>query len=148
MSDLKLNLERPEHGWVPVKLECQDKVIEFESSDVPNNPIQGLIDALWKIICGDSSEVWWNLEPDEYFFTFERNNDNIIFRVFFAENSEEYNRREILCVEGEINKIVLPMWRGLKRFLLFNAVEQHWPEISSKEVIKLGDVLEKEAKNG
>ena len=42
------------------------------------------------------------------------------------------------------------MWRGLKRFLCFYAVEQHWPEISSKEIIKLGDVLEKEkeAKNG
>ena len=45
MSDLKLNLEKPAHGWVPVKLEYQEKIIEFESSDVPNNRIQGLIDA-------------------------------------------------------------------------------------------------------
>ena len=141
MSDLKLNFQKPEHGWVPVKLEYKEKVIEFDGSDVPNNPIQGLIDALLKIIRGDSSEVWWNLEPDGYFFTFERNNENIIFRVFFAENSEEYNRREVLCVEGEINKIVLPMWRGLKKFLSYSAVEPHWPEVSSTEVINLNGLI-------
>ena len=66
--------------------------------------------------------------------------------VFFAENSEEYNRREFLCVEGEINKIVLPMWVGLKRFLSYSAVEPHWPEVSSTEVSNLCEFLEKEVK--
>ena len=140
MSKLKLNFDRPVHGWVPVKLELEEKIIEFAGSYV-NDPIHQLIEALWKIVRGDSSEVWWNLEPDGYFFTFERNNENIIFRVFFATNSELNNRREILYVEGGISEVALPIWRGLKRFLSYGVTEQHWPEISSIDIVNLGEKI-------
>ena len=143
MSKLKLNFDRPVHGWVPVKLELEEKIIEFEGSYI-NNPIHQLMEALWKIVRGDSSEVWWNLEPDGYFFTFERNNENIIFRVFFSTNSELNNRREILYVEGGIREVALPIWRGLKRFLSYDETEPHWPEISSIDIVNLGKKIKNE----
>ncbi len=52
MTDLKLKFEEPENGWVPVKLKYQREVIEFCGSDVSNNPIQDLSEALWKILSG------------------------------------------------------------------------------------------------
>ena len=144
MTALRWKLGKPENRWVPVKLTCDDKFVEFLGSDVPNNPVQELVDALWKIAHGDMSEVWWHLEPDGYFFVFEPKQDKILFSVFFAENSTQNSRREILRVTGDLKSIVLPLWRGLREFLSYPLAEPHWPPINESEVTRLGTLIKNE----
>jgi hypothetical protein len=51
-------------------------------------------------------------------------------------------------VKGELNNIVLPIWRGLKEFLSYQAVEPHWPEIREFEVAELGKILKSKTRRG
>ena len=115
MNKLKVHLGNPEHGWVPVTVEHNSTKIEFHGSDVPNNPIQDLNDALYKITNGETSEVWWHLEPAGYFFVFENSNNKIILKVLYADDFKISEAKEVMKVEGTVESIIIPMWRGLKR---------------------------------
>ena len=144
MNKLKVHLGKPEHGWVPVSVEHNSNKIEFHGSDVPNNPIQDLNDALYKITSGETSEVWWHLEPAGYFFIFEKSNNKITLRVLYADDYEISEAKEVMKVEGSLESVIIPMWRGLKEFLSYNPTEPHWPEVPTNEIINLG----KKLKNG
>ena len=144
MNKLKVHLGKPEHGWVLVTIEHNSTKIEFHGSDVPNNPIQDLNDALYKTINGEPSEVWWHLEPAGYFFTFENSNNKVILKVLYADDFEISEAKEVMSIEGTVESILVPMWRGLKVFLSYNPIEPHWPEVPTNEIINFGEKL----KNG
>jgi hypothetical protein len=138
---LKLSLKQPEHGWVAVCLQAESSVIEFVASDVPNNPIQELVDALFKVYSGQEAEVWWHLEPDGYYFRFTPQENRVTLRVSFSEGSNEGSRRELLVLIGQQAEILLPIWRALRRFEAFRTVEPHWPDVNFRHLKELGPML-------
>ena len=148
MNDLNLKFEEAKHGWLPVHLEVADKKIEFITSDVPNNPVQVLINSIWNSLRGDPSEVWWHLEPDGYFFTFMPEGENVLLEVLYSADSSKNKRESKLIYKGNLQKTMLTLWRGIKEFVSHDTKEPHWPAIDIDDLERLGEKLKYEPVKG
>ncbi len=112
-----------------MSIEINDTRIEIDASDVPNNPIQELIDALDACVRGQAARVWWHLEPDGYFLHFEPIHDRMQLRIDFAPESQAARSREILTLEDDARTVLLPFWRFIRNFQSGDYREPHWPEV-------------------
>jgi hypothetical protein len=140
----RISLEKPEHGWVPVRVEIGAEVFEFDGSDVPNNSIQELVDALSKSARGLEATVWWHLEPDGYYFKLEPSARGMQFHLQFANGSKESTKTLCASAEGSREEILLPIWRSLRRFQSLGATEPHWPPVEFKALEGLKVLLARE----
>lgn len=138
---MKFQLDQPEHGWVPVRLTVDDIDIEFVASDVPNDPVAELISALHSAVVGHPAHVWWHLEPDGWYFEFEPLDSLIQLRVLFARHSQSTQAQEILRVEGSREEVLVPLWRGLRRFETYDPAPPHWPKVPAQDLQKLTEAL-------
>jgi hypothetical protein len=62
----------PDHGWLPVDLNYGDFHINFDASNVLNDPVNELCEVLSDLQYYKSGEVTWWLEPGAYFFDFQK----------------------------------------------------------------------------
>ncbi|MGR8935372.1 MAG: hypothetical protein ACU837_13420 [Gammaproteobacteria bacterium] len=138
---MKFILKQPQHGWLPVRIESGSSIVEFEASDIPNNPIQQLIAALHAALWGNEAVVWWHLEPDGYYFHFLPRAGKIQLRVMFAIGSTERTKKEVLSVSGTKEEILLPIWCALRGFESFNAQEPNWPPVDYRLLKNVGEAL-------
>jgi hypothetical protein len=124
----RINFEPPHHGWLPIDLSINDKKINFFASDVPNNPIQKLVNALHLANKNIPAEVWWHLEPDSYYFKFEHEGDLLRFKITFKPNA---NKQELEIVSIKVTKaeILMPIWRMLRKFQSGQFAKPHWPPV-------------------
>lgn len=58
---IKIRYQPPEHGSMVVTVTVGEQVVEIGATDVPNNPVADLLDALDLAACGAPSRVWWHL---------------------------------------------------------------------------------------
>ena len=136
---MKFEIGSPEHGWVNIKISHNEIEIEFESSDVPNNPILELILAIESTLNGIDASVWWHLEPGGYYFKFTILGSELALEVLYSTNSVESQAQSVLVVNGSYYELLIPFWRALRKFETANYNEPHWPtvEFSSLEPIEL-----------
>lgn len=126
MRVLKLAFTQPQHGWLPVRVELADQVVEFEASAVPNNPVEALFDAVAAAAGGRSGEVWWHLEPAGYYFELAGIDDQVRLRLLFEQRSRRSRAVEVTSVTGSKAEVLLPLWRALCQFESFDAASPHW----------------------
>ena len=141
MPHFKLALEEPRHGWLRVQASSESGTVEFIASDVPNNPVQDLVSAVGLALREEESSVWWNLEPDGYYFEFTPFESNIHFCISFAHNSARDRRQEVLSLVGTKQEVLLPIWRALRRFESLDTREPHWPPGEYSQLISIGNSL-------
>jgi hypothetical protein len=141
MPFLKLSFAEPRNGWLPVSLSIGSEEVEFSASDVPNNPIEELISAMFDVFGSREATVWWHLEPGGYYFEFSPAQDQIQLRVLFAEDSRRGQRTEVASIRGGKQELLLPLWRGLRQFQSFGAVEPHWRGVTYGTLETLGEQL-------
>lgn len=127
MSVLKVSFTRPHHGWLPVRMEMSNQVVEFQASAVPTNPIEALFDAVAAAAGGGRGEVWWHLEPGGYYFELAGVGGQIRLRVLLEEQSMQSRKVEVASVTGSKADVLLPLWRALCQFESFDACSPHWP---------------------
>jgi hypothetical protein len=146
MKKEKLSIEfgTPVHGWLPVKTVFNDFRLEFEASDVPTNPMEQLISSVRSVIKGIKAEVWWHLEPEGYYFVFEKLGDDYTLSTSFAK-SENSDRKTEFKVNGSYESLILPIYRAIKKLADQKHDPQNWPEIDKTELDKLTELV-KEAK--
>ncbi|HWY10528.1 MAG TPA: hypothetical protein VN026_04330 [Bacteroidia bacterium] len=72
----------PKHGWLPVGFRYDDFNIEFSASDVLNNPMEELYNA----IKNKTGQVTWWLEPFTYFFSFDNAGQDYILTISEADD--------------------------------------------------------------
>jgi hypothetical protein len=130
MARITIRHEPPSHGWLSLQLSIDGQDVEIDASDVPNNPIQELIDTLDRVVNGIESTVWWNLEPDGYFMTFTPLGEDIALRLEYAQLSDRNRSRVVVAVRGQRAEILLPFWRFLREFQSHDYVTPHWPSVS------------------
>lgn len=138
MSQIELTYEPPDNGWLTLRLTVDGQMIEIDASDVPNNPIHDLANAIEKAAQGESSFVWWHLEPDGYFMRFVPVGGKIEFRLEFATSSDRSRTRTIFSTQDEREKVLMFFWRFLREFQSHEYVEPHWPttDVSHMQAIK------------
>jgi hypothetical protein len=146
MKKEKLSIEfgTPEHGWLPVKIDFNDFKLEFEASDVPANPMDQLISSLRSVIKGIKAEVWWHLEPEGYYFDFEKFSEEYTLNISFAK-SKNSERTMVFKVTGGYESLIMPIYRAIKKLADQKHDPQNWPTIDKTELDKLTELV-KEAK--
>lgn len=144
MQSISIRYDPPVNGWLRIFLHIGVHHVVIDASDVPNNPVQELMDALDSIASGRKATVWWNLEPDGYFMHFEPKNDRINFFLEFSSNSDVRHSHPVVTAQGTAAEILLPFWRFLRDFQSRDYPEMHWPEVCCQRVSIIKDNILKE----
>lgn len=144
MSVLMFRLDEPRHGWLPVRLQMGSKEFEFAGSDVLNNPLEELVDALHAAASGREASVWWFLEPGGYWFDFGPSGDRIELRIYFGESISGADRRLEALLEGARADILLPFWRAVQRLTASPLNQPHWPPLSRTRLDQVRGLLRAE----
>ena len=146
MTNFQLKFGEPKHGWLPVDIRLPGDKIIFESSDVPNNPIADLIEALWKASRGETAEVLWHEEPGGYIFSIKPELTGISILICSIEDIDYVlgsgSRVERASFRGSPNDTLLPMWLAINEFAAHNFEEPHWPTTDYGELDKLRSSIE------
>jgi hypothetical protein len=143
MSDMKIKFGEPEHGWLPVSLVAEDYTLDMDVSDVPVDPLGLLVSSLSKAVSGIEGEVWWHLEPDGFYFTFGRTEDDYCLRIESAHVApERETRTSEFELSGSLEDIILPFWRALREFESHGYSEPAWPDFPKAEMTRLTELIE------
>lgn len=139
-KNIQLNLGHPKNGWIPVKLKFPDFELNFMASNIPEDPIEKLCEVLILTLNGIETELCWNLEPKCYFFNLKPNRNKIHFTVLQNERIKEKHNL-IYEFLGDFESVVLPMYRGLKKFTAFEVDKTNWAKINSIKINKLTKLI-------
>ena len=137
MQRISLRHEPPSHGWLQLQLDVEGRTVGIDASDVPNNPIQELVEAIERAATGEKSCVWWHLEPDGYFMHFAPAEKEIELRLEFAPRSERSRSQAILSFQGGRAEVLLPFWRFLREFQSHSYAEPHWPGVNYDRLLAI-----------
>lgn len=137
MNNLRIHHEPPSHGWLPLRLAVGNRTIEIDASDVPNNPIQDLIEALGRAASGSEACVWWHLEPDGYFMHFKPIGSTVMLDLEFAPDSARSQASSVLSLLGDPAEVLLPFWRFIRAFQSHAYKTPHWPEVNYDQLIAI-----------
>lgn len=118
-SGLRLDIEKPAHGWATVRLTVPGVQLEFFASYTPRDSISDLARVASGLIAGMSqSVVIWNTEPVEYEFQFVVVGGRTRLEVYefpdFRRQSP-YSRRPLVVTEEDTSTVARALWRGLRR---------------------------------
>jgi hypothetical protein len=138
LKRIHIEYEAPQHGWLPLKISIGEQSIDIDSSDVPNNPIQDLLEAIRLASQGEDSRVWWPLEPGGFVFDFRCLEHVICLQICLAGDEWGKRMREIASVEGTPQDILLPFWRFLREFQSHGFTEPHWPDVDYRDIESIG----------
>lgn len=145
MQQFSLSFEPPSHGWLPVRLEASGHIVEFTASDVPNNPVTELCDALFCLVRGEPAEVRWSLEPGSYVLHLAPNKEVISVRLCLTHGTASTASEEVASVTAPASQVQLVLWRFLRRFDSLAFQEPHWPKVNLAGLEALGQHIKAEA---
>ena len=130
MKNIKLTFGKPKNGWLPVEFQSDQVELSFVSSNIPENPTDQLCENLILGLKGLGSKTFWNLEPDQLVFELEPLGEN--FHLTITEQGEN-----IYFQKGNFERVILPLYRGLKKFSTYEINEEDWESLDS---VKLKDL--------
>ena len=140
MSKLQLKFEIPKNGWLPINFKTSDFELEFNASNIPENPTEKLCECLILAINGIESELCRNLEPECYFFETKSSEKGIDFIISKSVGIAK-KRNLIYKLTGDINSVILPMYRSLKRFSSLEFNKTDWEKIDQIKLNKLTELV-------
>jgi len=145
---LELEFGVPLHGWLPTTFKYGDYKLEINISDVPLNPMTQLCRSLIQLLKGINTPdiIPWHLEPYCYYLELKRTENEYEYEVIILEsNSIDSQKKIVFEVKGKFDKIILPIYRSLKKFHSMSYQAPDWDEMEL-EKIKVLSVLIKEKK--
>ncbi len=142
---LKIEFGTPEHGWLLMNFQWQDFNLELDLSIVPADPMEQLCDTLIQISSGirNPSKIIWHLEPYCYFFELKKLEESYKVRISKSDEFESKPVEVIKEFEGNYDQIILPLYRGIKKFNSYSYKKPHWNEMDSKRIQKLTQQIKK-----
>lgn len=137
-DSISIVLGTPEHGWLPVNFHYKDFHLDFAASDVLNDPIEELYNAVTKLQDNEVKRTTWWLEPAAYFFDLERKEQSIILTISETDDlhNENADKTQLITINGDEKVILEPLRNVLKQFSSQTYEENHWPYILDRKKIK------------
>ena len=132
----------PSRGWLPLQITVAGRSIEIDASDVPNNPVQDLIEAIDRAASGLESRVWWHLEPDGCFMYFTPVSNLVQFRLEFAPDSKRGASQTVFAIQGSRAEMLLPFWRFLREFQSHSYTEPDWPAVNYERILVIKEKIQ------
>ena len=128
----------PKHGWLPIDFHYKDFHLDFDASDVLNDPVEELYNAVTKLTDNERRRVAWWLEPAAYFFDFERSGQNIILSIIETEDlhNESSDKTLLIKIIGDDREIIEPFRIALRNFSLHTYEENRWQYKLDKDKIE------------
>lgn len=135
---ITINLGTPKHGWLPVNFRYREFHLEFDASDVLNDPVADLYHLIIHITDNGPKEIIWWLEPAAYLFTFNKDQENIILTITETSNLHNANATKIILttIVVEAQKMLASFRKAIKDFYSQTWTEEHWPHSLDKNKIK------------
>ncbi|RYC51508.1 hypothetical protein [Flagellimonas olearia] len=140
VKKLKLVFGNPENGWLPTELKFGDFELNFSASNIPENPINKLCSSLILALNGIESEIIWNLEPQYYIFEFRPRTRDISILISKSEDITEY-RNPVYELAGDYESIILPIYRGIKKFNALESDKVDWAKVDQIRLKKLTKLI-------
>ena len=137
---IELNLGNPKNGWLPIELKFADFELEFNASNIPENPTDKLCESLILAMNGIETEICWNLEPEYYFFELKQSGKGIEMIISKSGGITE-KRNLIYNLTGDFESVILPMYRSLKRFSTLEFDITNWKKIDQIKLNKLTELV-------
>lgn len=137
---IELNLGNPKNGWLPIELKSTDFELEFNASNIPENPTDKLCESLILAVNGIETEICWNLEPECYFFELKQSGKEIELNISKSGGITE-NRNLIYKLTGDFESVILPMYRSLKKFNTLEFDKADWKKIDQEKLNKLTELV-------
>jgi hypothetical protein len=137
---IELNLGNPKNGWLPFELKSVDFELEFNASNIPENPTDKLCASLILAMNGIETEICWNLEPECYFFELKKNGKNINLNISNSSGIAK-TRNLIYKLTGDFESVILPMYRSLKKFNTLEFDKADWNKIDKVKLNKLTELV-------
>ena len=139
---LKIDLGRPEHGWLSVDLSFGDQRYSFYPSRVPYDSIPELVNSLLSLFDGyDRVIVHWNDEPVEHEFVFEQKGGIVNFLVYILNRSVAgINPEQVFCFSDSTWNVLWPFWKALRDMQSRQSLEEyekHWRPFPDREMTEL-----------
>lgn len=139
-TKIELNLRNPKNGWLPIELKSTDFELEFNASNIPENPTDKLCESLILAVNGIETEICWNLEPEFYFFELKQSGKEIELNISKSGRMTE-NRNLIYKLTGDFESVILPMYRSLKKFNTLEFEKADWKKIDQEKLNKLTELV-------
>lgn len=139
-TKIELNLGNPKNGWLPIELKSTEFELEFNASNIPENPTDKICESLILALKGIETETCWNLEPECYFFKLKPSEKGI---DFFISKSGGITAKQNLIYElnGNFELVVLPIYRSLKKFSTLEFDKTDWKKIDQTKLDKLTELV-------
>jgi hypothetical protein len=137
---IELNLGNPKNGWLPIELKSTDFKLEFNASNIPENPTDKLCESLILAMNGIETEICWNLEPEFYFFELKQIGKGIELNISKSGGITE-NQNLIYKLTGDFKSVILPMYRSLKKFSTLEFDKADWKKIDEIKLNKLTELV-------
>lgn len=133
---LMITFGAPHHGWLPVEFKAASLSLQFEASAVLNEPLEEPYAGIKRVLEYKSGPVTWWLEPDTYFFYFERTGPKD-FRLKLSEADDtDKEKKQLLVLEGSYKELIAPIRKALLAFCDLEYEEKHWPVSFTKADIE------------
>ncbi|WP_047419583.1 hypothetical protein [Cellulophaga sp. Hel_I_12] len=139
-TKIELNLGNPKSGWLPIELKSTDFELEFNASNIPENPTDKLCESLILAINAIETEICWNLEPEFYVFELKQHGKEIELNISKSGGITE-NRNLIYKLTGDFESVILPMYRSLKKFNTLEFKKADWKKIDQDKLNKLTELV-------
>ena len=116
MERLKVRFGKPEHGWINIQIGNSMKELSLNISYTPFHFIEELIEAVIKILDGESAEAHGSYNPERYEFIFKTENNIVHLQV---KSSPDHRTIEDLSevlfdYRGNNSEVCKSFWRGFK----------------------------------
>ncbi|WP_170860257.1 hypothetical protein [Duganella sp. CF458] len=141
MKRIQVRHEAPSNGWLPIRLTVSGREIVIVASDVPNNPVQELLETLESAARGSEASVWWHLEPDGYYLRFFPIGGEIKLVLEFAAESKACCVEDVLSIQGTRAEVLLPFWRFLREFQSYDYSEPDWPSVDYRRIAAVREAI-------
>ena len=141
-NKIEIEFGVPEHGWLSTTFKYGDYELELEISNVPRDPMVQLCDVLIQICKGMKSpeRIMWHLEPYCYYLQLEIIKGQ--YKAIILESDEFESPTKITKeITGSYDAIILPLYRGLKKFWSHSFKTPHWDELESKRIEELTNLI-------
>lgn len=128
----------PSHGWLPVNFSYNEFDLNFGASDVLNDPIEELYNAITKLQDRESRQITWWVEPEAYLFEIEKNGENLTLEIIETEDLHKQSaaKKSLLKITVEEEQIIIPFRKALKLFCSQTYENNNWPYIMDKNKLE------------
>jgi hypothetical protein len=141
VDSLRVAFGKPEHGWLPVSIRLGEKLLEFDASDVPVNPVDELVEALLAVTDGHPKTVWWHLEPLGYYCYFTPQSKEVQLRITFEGHFG--GEQEITIAILPKQDVLLAFWSAIQTLLSYDLGEYDWPKLAVENLRILEEKMQK-----